>query len=162
MKNFKNNIAKMLMVMSVLFVLSSCKKDQDNVNEGSGKMGTFTYQSKSMDIKTADYRSGNGDGAWIYLMTKDFNTLQIRFSGLADYVIPIGSFTLKATMPYDPAKNFRGGQVIVDNVGDEMTSGTVVVKKSGDKYTITVNATTAKGPLTGDFEGAIEKLQITP
>jgi hypothetical protein len=158
MNNLKNNISKALLVLSVLFVLSSCKKDKDTNKDDSAKVGTFSYQSKTMDIKFADYRGGDGDGAWIYFMTSDYNALFIRFSNLGDYVIPEGTFTLKNTNPYNAALNFRGGQVLVNNVGDEMTSGTVVIKKTGDSYKITINANTAKGPVTGNFDGTLKKI----
>ncbi|UIR55638.1 hypothetical protein LZQ00_15375 [Sphingobacterium sp. SRCM116780] len=157
MKNLKNNFAKILIIMSVFFVFSSCKKDNDN-NQSDTKSGSFTYQGKTMDIKTADYRGGDGDGAWLYFMTGDYHALQIRFSGLGDYVIPIGTFTFKNGSGYNPTTNFKGGAVTINNVGDEINGGTVVIEKEGDKYKIRINTTTEKGPLSGNFEGTLEKI----
>lgn len=156
MKNLKN-LSKILMIMSVLLVLTSCKKDKDEADHGA-TAGAFEYQGKSLKISTADYREGNGDGAWIYLMTADFNTVQIRFKNLGNYVIPTGTFTYKSGLPYSTANNFPGGQIIVSNVADEINGGTVAIAKSGDTYTITVNATTAKGTIKGEYKGTLKKI----
>lgn len=143
--------------MSVLFVFASCKKDKDEADKGATS-GAFEYQGKTLKISTADYREGNGDGAWIYLGTADFNYIQIRFKNLGNYVIPTGSFTYKSGLPYSTATNFPGGQAIVSNMADEMNGGTVAIAKSGDTYTITVNATTAKGTIKGEYKGTLQKL----
>lgn len=157
MKNIKINFLKILVALCVTIALGSCKKE----NNGQGKnatAGTFTFQGASMNIADADYRSGNGDGAWLYFGTSDFNYLQIRFSGLADYEIPVGSFTLKNGNPYNPATNYKGGQVIINNVSTEMTGGTLVVAKNGNVYSISVDATSTKGPIKLNFSGKFKKI----
>lgn len=150
------NIPKLLIAFSFLFILGSCKKDKNT--EKAGTSGTFEYQGKSYDISDADYREGNGDGAWIYLGSKEFNFVQIRTKNLGNYVIPIGTFTYKSGLPYDPAKNFAGGFAYISNVSDEINGGTVAISKEGEGYTISVNATTAKGPLKASFTGTLKKI----
>lgn len=154
MKNL-TNIPKLLIAVSFIFILGSCKKDKSTDKEGTS--GTFEYQGKSYNISDADYREGNGDGAWIYLGSKEFNFVQIRTKNLGNYVIPTGTFTYKSGLPYDPAKNFAGGFADISNVSDEINGGTVVISKDGEKYTISVNSTTAKGTLKANFTGTLKK-----
>lgn len=156
MKNIKN-IMKMLIVLGVFFSLSSCKKDKEETNEGA-IAGKFDYQNSSNNINSGDYRGGNGDGAWLYFLTPEFNSVQIRFKNLGNYVIPTGSFTYKNGAPYNTATNFAGGAVTVNNVTDEVNGGTVVIAKDGDNYTVTFNVTTAKGPLKGSYTGLLKKI----
>ncbi|TCD28575.1 hypothetical protein EZ456_04075 [Pedobacter psychrodurus] len=157
MKNFKT-IMKMLIILGVFFTLSSCKKDKEE-GEGAGTIaGKFDYQNSSNNINSGDYRGGNGDGAWLYFLTPEFNSVQIRFKNLGNYVIPIGSFTYKNGAPYNTATNFAGGAVTINNVTDEINGGSVVISKDGDKYNITFNATTAKGPLKGNYTGELKKI----
>ena len=155
MKNLKN-IMKMFIVLGVFFTLASCKKDKDQ-NEGATACA-FDYQNQSNTINSGDYRAGNGDGAWIYLLTPEFNSVQIRFKNLGNYVIPIGSFTYKNGAPYNSATNFAGGFVSINNVVDEINGGTVDIAKDGENYTITINASTTKGPLKGSFKGVLKKI----
>jgi hypothetical protein len=159
MKNLKK-LSKMLIIMSVLFAFSSCKKDNDN-NSGAS-FGTYAYQGKTNKITLGDYRSGNGDGAWIYFTGEGFSDfVQLRFAGLSNYVIPVGTFTYKPAgdlTPYNAAKNFKGGQAISNDNSDEINGGSITISKNGETYTITFNATTAKGPLSGKFEGVLQKL----
>ena len=157
MKNVKN-IVKIFIVMSVLFTLASCKKDKDENGASGAVAGKFDYQNNSNNINSGDYRGGNGDGAWLYFLTPDFNSVQIRFKNLGNYVIPIGSFTYKNGAPYNTATNFAGGAVTVNNVTDEINGGTVVIAKDDDKYTITFDATTGKGPLKGSYTGTLKKI----
>ncbi|HMI04233.1 MAG TPA: hypothetical protein VK541_17220 [Pedobacter sp.] len=155
MKNLRN-IPKIFIALSFLFILVSCKKDKKTEKENTA--GTFEYQGKSYEVSSADYRSGNGDGAWIYLGSKDFNFVQIRTKNLGDYVIPTGTFTYKSGLPYNPAANFAGGFVDISNVSDEVNAGTVVISKEGEQYTISVDVTTAKGPLKASFTGTLKKI----
>jgi len=157
MKNFKN-IVKMLIVLSVFLTLASCKKDKDESDGAGAVAGKFDYQNNSNNINSGDYRGGNGDGAWLYFLTPEFNSVQIRFKNLGNYVIPIGTFTYKNGAPYNTATNFAGGAVTVNNVTDEINGGTVAIAKDGDAYTITINATTAKGPLKGSYTGILKKI----
>ena len=156
MKNLKK-LSKILLIMSMVLVFASCKKDKDEAENGAS-MGTLEYQGKSLKITTADYREGNGDGAWIYLTTGDFNTVQIRFKNLGNYVIPTGTFTYKSGLPYSTANNFPGGMISISNVVDEINGGTVAISKSGETYTITFNATTAKGTIKGEFKGSLKRI----
>ena len=157
MKNLKK-IVKMLIVLSVFFSLSSCKKDKDDDGGSGAVAGKFDYQNSSNNINSGDYRGGNGDGAWLYFLTPEFNSVQIRFKNLGNYVIPIGSFTYKNGAPYNTATNFAGGAVTINNVTDEINGGTVAIAKDGDSYSITINATTAKGPLKGNYTGVLKKI----
>ncbi|MDR6786492.1 hypothetical protein [Pedobacter africanus] len=87
--------------------------------------------------------------------------IQVRFKGLANYAIPIGSFSYKSNgniNPYDPAKNFSGGQVGIDNVYDEFNGGTVKINKDGEKYVIDLDVTTKNGSLKGQFKGTLKKI----
>jgi len=147
----------MFIVLIVIIASASCKKDKDG--EADASAGSFTYQSKTTNIAIADYRSGNGDGAWIYF-SGDNNTdfVQIRFAGLANYVIPLGTITIYKNGAYDPLKNFKGGQVIINNVSDEFIGATLTIAKNGDEYTININATTLKGTLTTTFKGTLKKI----
>ncbi len=157
MKNLKINFGKIMIALCVIIVLGSCKKEKNN--EGNnGAASNFTFQGASMKITDADYRSGNGDGAWLYFGTSDFNFFQIRFAGLPDYTIPIGTFTFKNVNPYNAATNYKGGQVIINNVSSEMTGGTVVIAKNGNSYNISVDATTAKGPVKLNYSGTLKKI----
>jgi len=155
MKNLRN-ISRTLFALGFFLILVSCKKDKNTEKESTS--GAFEYQGKSYDISDADYREGNGDGAWIYLGSKEFNFVQIRTKSLGNYVIPTGTFTYKSGAPYDPAKNFAGGFADISNVSDEINGGTVVISKDGEKYTISVNASTAKGPLKASFTGILKKI----
>jgi hypothetical protein len=69
-----------------------------------------------------------------------------------------GSFTLKNTAPYNPATNFKGGQIVVKTIGDEMNSGIVKIERNSIFYTITVNPATTQGALVANFEGTLEKI----
>ena len=118
MKLIKNIIAAFAMLM--LLLASSCKKDAQKIEPG--KLGTFTYQNKSYGITNAEYRRGNGNGAWIYLRSSDLNTVQIRFAGIADYAIPDGKVDFvnpNFIIPLIPNKSFMGGQVSVNNMLNE-------------------------------------------
>lgn len=148
MKNLKINFVKICVVLCILCVAAACKKSQ--VNGDNTNSGTFIYQGQTMSISDADYRSGNGDGAWIYLMTSDFNTVQIRFGGLADYAIPEGAFSLNG--------NLKGGQVIINNASNEFSAATGTITKNGDKYHITLTANTAKGKITVNFNEQLKKI----
>jgi len=132
MKNLKMLSVSFLLLTTVL-TFSSCKKDKDTKND-PGSSNSFTYQGKTIVVGDADYRQGNGDGAWIYFTSKDFTgVVQVRFKGLANYAIPTGSFSYKSKAsinPYDPAKNFEGGQVGIDNVYDEFNGGTVKIART--------------------------------
>jgi hypothetical protein len=155
MKNLKN-IVKMFIVLGVFFTLASCKKDKDE--KAGDTAGTFDYQNQNNTINSGDYRAGNGDGAWLYFLTPEFNSVQIRFKNLGNYVIPIGSFTYKNGAPYNTATNFAGGAVSINNVADEINGGKVDITKDGDTYTITFDVTTAKGPLKGSYKGVLKKI----
>lgn len=156
MKNLKN-LSKILMIMSVLFTFVSCKKDKKETDD-STTMGTFEYQGKSFKVTDADYRAGNGDGAWIYLTLSDFNSIQIRFKNLGNYVIPTGSFTYKSGLPYNTTTNFSGGAISISNVVDEINGGTVAIAKDGETYTITLNTNTPKSTVKGQFKGQLKKI----
>ncbi len=149
---------KILIVLSVFFTLASCKKDKNDDGGTGAVAGKFDYQNNSNNINSGDYRGGNGDGAWLYFLTPEFNSVQIRFKNLGDYVIPVGSFTYKNGAPYNATTNFAGGAVTINNVTDEINGGTVVIAKDGDKYTITINASTTKGPLKGSYTGVLKKI----
>lgn len=164
--NLKSNAMKNLKQLSfaclmIVISLSSCKKDKQDEKTGESP-GSFAYQGNTVKIGTGDYREGNGDGAWIYLTSEDFTDIvQIRFKGLANYAIPIGSFSYKSNgsiIPYDPAKNFSGGQVGIDNVYDEFNGGTVKINKDGAQYIIDLDVTTKKGSLKGQFKGTLKKI----
>jgi len=157
MKNFKN-IVKTLIVLSVFFTLASCKKDKEDPAGTDSVSGKFEYQNNSNNINSGDYRAGNGDGAWLYFLTPEFNGVQIRFKSLGNYVIPTGSFTYKNGAPYNSATNFAGGSITINNVTDEVNGGTVVISKDGDSHTITFNLTTTKGPLKGSYTGILKKI----
>lgn len=158
MKNLKQ-LSLTLLVLTITF--SSCKKDKDAENEPN-LSNSFAYQGKTIVVGDADYREGNGDGAWIYFTSKDYTGIvQIRFKGLANYAIPIGSFSYKSKAsinPYDPAKNFEGGQVGIDNVNEEFNGGTVKIAKDGEQYTIDLDITTKNGSLKGQFKGTLKKI----
>ena len=162
MKNLKINTAKMLFILSILFVFSSCKKDKDEADTAGP--GTYSYQGKTNKVTSGDYRKGNGQGAWIYLAGEGYTEfVQIRFAGLGDYAIPMGTLAYKVPRfaePYDGTKYFAGGQVITaeNPNGDEITGGTVKVEKTGENYVITIDASTAKGPVTGSFTGPLTKI----
>jgi hypothetical protein len=157
MKHLKK-LSTMLVMLTLVW--SSCKKDKDGENKPGSN--NYEYQGRNVKITLGDYRSGNGDGAWIYFSGEGYTDfVQMRFAGLADYTIPAGTFTYKSpadATPYNPAKNFKGGQVIVNNVADEINGGTITVEKKDDSYTITFNVTTAKGPLTGKFSGVLQRI----
>lgn len=157
MKKLKINIAKMMIALCVIIALGSCKKEKNEESQNV-TTDTFTFLGANMKITDADYRSGNGDGAWLYFGTSDFNFLQIRFAGLTDYTIPVGTFTFKNVNPYNPATNYKGGQLIINNASSEMTSGTVVIAKNGNSYTINLDATTAKGPVKLNYSGLLKKI----
>ena len=156
---------KNLKITSLLLLLLSfvaCKKDKNaDINE-MADAGELTFQGQKMAIDNASYKDGNGDGAWIYFYSEARNvTLQIRFSKLADYEIPVGSFTLKKAEPYNPKLNFSGGKVGVSTANsdtvDELSSGTVEIKKNGERYEIIVNGQTAKGEVTVNYRGKLQK-----
>jgi hypothetical protein len=162
MKNLKNNIAKMFIVLSVLFVLSSCKKDKDT--EGGNNAGSYTYQGKTISIVSGDYRSAD-DGVGIFLKgtaTNDY--VSFRFPRTGAYVIPIGTFSYNSLPPtnagYKPATHFNGGSVSSDAVilGDPVNGGTVNLTKEGDRYTISFDVSTTKGSLKGNFKGVLKKI----
>nr|WP_162988904.1 hypothetical protein [Pedobacter schmidteae] len=160
MKTLKKCFATLLLLM-IAGTISSCKKDKQDEKTGESA-GSFTYQGSTVKIGTGDYREGNGDGAWIYLTSEDFTDIvQVRFKGLANYGIPTGSFTYKSNggiNPYDPAKNFSGGQVGMDNVYDEFNGGTVKINKDGGQYLIDLDVTTKNGSLKGQFKGTLKKI----
>jgi hypothetical protein len=157
MKLLKNIIAAFAMLM--LLLVSSCKKDTLKIEPE--KLGTFTCQNKSYEITSADYRKGNGNGAWIYLTSSDLNTVQIRFAGIADYAIPDGKIDFvnpNYTIPLIPNKSFMGGQVSVNNMLNEYNTASVTITKNGDKHKILLNASTANGSVKADFEGILTKM----
>jgi len=162
MKNLKNNIAKTFIVLSVLFVFSSCKKDKDT--EGETIAGSYTYQGKTISIVSGDYRSAD-DGVGIFLKgtgTNDY--VSLRFPKVGSYNIPNGTFKFNSLPPtnagYNPASNFNGGSVTSDVValGDPINGGEVTITKDGDSYSISFDVTTAKGPLKGNFKGVLKKI----
>lgn len=162
MKNLKNNIAKMFIVLSALFVFSSCKKDNDA--ENGTNAGSYTYQGKTISIVDADYR-GADDGTGIFLKgtaTNDY--VSLRFPKTGDYNIPTGTFKYNNLPPtnagYNPAIHFNGGSVSSDVVvlGDPINSGEVIITKDGDGYSISFDVKTAKGPLKGSFKGILKKI----
>nr|WP_068891809.1 hypothetical protein [Pedobacter panaciterrae] len=162
MKNFKNNIAKMFIVLSVLFVFSSCKKDKDT--EGGNNAGSYTYQGKTISILSGDYRSAD-DGVGIFLKgtaTNDY--VSFRFPRTGAYIIPVGTLKYNNLPPtnggYNPAIHFNGGSVNSDAVilGDPVNGGTVIITKEGDRFTISFDVSTTKGPLKGSFSGSLKKV----
>lgn len=162
MKNLKNNITKMFIVLSVLFVFSSCKKDKDT--EGENKAGSYTYQGKTINITSGDFRSAD-DGVGIFIKgtaTNDY--VSFRFPRTGAYVIPAGTFQYSNLAPfnnnYNPNANFNGGSVTSDAVilGDPINGGNVTITKDGDRYNISFDVTTAKGPLKGNFKGVLKKI----
>jgi flagellar capping protein FliD len=162
MKNLKYNIAKMFIVLSVLFVVSSCKKDKDT--EGGTKAGSYTYQGKTISIVSGDYRNAD-DGVGIFLKgtgTSDY--VSLRFPKTGSYNIPIGTLKYNNLPPtnagYNPAIHFNGGSVTSDGVvlGDPVNGGTVTITKEGDRYTISFDVSTTKGPLKGSFSGSFKKV----
>ncbi|MET4081887.1 hypothetical protein ABIB40_001838 [Pedobacter sp. UYP30] len=159
MTKVKSNLASILLAFTVVCAAASCKKNP--VNNVAASSGSFTYEDKTMAITDADYRSGNGEGAWICLSSSDFNTVQIRFGGLADYVIPEGKadyVNLNYAMPILPNNNLKGAQVIINNVADEFRTGTVTVTKNANNYVITLIGITAKGKVTANFNGELKKI----
>lgn len=160
MKNLEK-LSYVFLLLTMAFTITSCKKDKDNGGE-SGASNSFSYQGKTITIGDADYRQGNGDGAWIYFTSKDYTgIIQVRFKGLANYAIPTGSFSYKSKgsiTPYDPAKNFEGGQVGIDNVNEEFNGGTVKISRDGEQYVIDLDVSTKNGSLKGQFKGTLKKI----
>ena len=162
MKNLKNNIAKMIIVLSVLFAFSSCKKDKDT--EGGAQAGSYSYQGKTISILSGDYRSAD-DGVGIFLKgtaTNDY--VSLRFPQTGAYNIPIGTYQYTNLSPfsigYNPLTNFAGGSVTSDAVilGDPINGGKVTIAKEDDSYSISFDVNTAKGPLKGSFKGILKKI----
>lgn len=162
MKNLKNNIAKIFIILSVLSAYSSCKKDNDIAN--GTKEGSYTYQGKTIHIIGGDYRSAD-DGTNIFLKgtaTNDY--VSFRFPETGAYNISVGTFHYNSLPPtnngYNPSNHFNGGSVTSDEVvlGDPINGGHVVITKEGDRYSISFDLNTQKGPLKGSFKGILKKI----
>jgi len=82
----KNTLIKLSFILLVVGAFQACKKGKDEVDHDRN---SCSYQGKTSKITTADFREGNGDGAWIYLTGEDFTDfVQIRFAKLNNYQIP--------------------------------------------------------------------------
>ncbi|KRT13441.1 hypothetical protein ASU31_24380 [Pedobacter ginsenosidimutans] len=161
MKNLKNNSTKMLMLI-VLFVFASCKKNREN-NEDGAKAGSYTYQGKTVNITGADYRDVGEDGPWIFFNGPSYSdAVQLRFPR-AGADIPTGDFVYNGAVytngGYKPLTNFNGGMVTTEAsiLGDAIKGGSVKIKKEGDGFAISFDVTTANGPLKGSFTGTLAK-----
>lgn len=160
------NLRTLFILLGVLIVSSSCKKDKDNANDNENKVGSYTYQSKTTNITLGDYRDTGENGSWIFFTGAGSysNAIQLRFPNVGVYVIPTGTFKYNAlpynNVNYKPASNFNGGTVTTEaNVlGDPINGGDVTIKKEGNGYTISFDVTTAKGPLKGSFSGSLKKI----
>lgn len=164
MKNLKNNIAKTIIILSVVFAFSSCKKDKDTDTESGPNTGSYTYQGKTTNITRADYRSAD-DGVGIFLAEGTTgNSLYIRFPRTGAYIIPTGTFQYSNLLPnnnlYNPKTHFNGGSVQLQGtlISDPFNGGNVTITKVGNNYTISVDVTTAKGAVKGSYKGKLDKI----
>lgn len=144
-----------------LYLAASCSKDEA---ESSTSTNLYTYQNVQTQIVEAEslnqvifsrpntYLSLKGEiGSSKYV--------QLFFSGSA--TIPLGTMTYKDNSDnnYDPTKHFSGGSI---NLGiansHSILGGKVIVSKSGENYTVKVEASTSRGPLVLNYTGTVKKL----
>jgi hypothetical protein len=159
MKNLKTIIC--LLVVVNVFALG-CKKDSEKDPDGNSN-NKYSYQGKVTKISEGKYSVidviGTNNVSLTLIGNETSQWVQLFFykSGNA---IPEGTFIYKnnSQASYNPLTNFAGGNV---NLGiadaHEITGGSVSVKKEGSDYSVTVDATTSRGPLKGSYTGSITK-----
>jgi hypothetical protein len=159
MKNLKTVIC--LLVLVNVFALG-CKKDSEKDPDGISN-NKYSYQSKETKITEGKFNVvtvlGTNTLSLILVGNETSQWVQLFFykSGTT---IPEGNFIYKdnSQASYNPITNFAGGNV---NLGianaHEITGGSVSVKKEGSGYSVTVDASTSRGPLKGSYTGSINK-----
>jgi hypothetical protein len=159
MKNLKTMIC--LLVLVNVFALG-CKKDSEK-DPGGNKNNKYSYQNKETKITEGKYNVidvfGTNTVSLILIGNETSQWVQLFFYKSGD-AIPEGNFIYKDNSQgsYNPLTNFAGGSV---NLGiadaHEITGGSVSVNKEGSGYSVTVDATTSRGPLKGSYTGSINK-----
>jgi hypothetical protein len=159
MKNLKTIIC--LLVLVNVFALG-CKKDSEKDPDGNSS-NKYSYQIKETKITEGKFNVvtvlGTNTLSLILVGNETSQWVQLFFykSGTT---IPEGNFIYKdnSQAGYNPLTNFAGGNV---NLGianaHEITGGSVSVKKEESVYSVTVNASTSRGPLKGSYAGSINK-----
>lgn len=158
-----------LSVLAAVLLISACKKDDDKTPASSFSLDGVTVGTPY------GYEFDNGpDGKELVfsniLLTDTTATSISALSMDIDTLIDGASYSFlsKDAASFDKTKNFSGAFVVfraeykngdpIDTTGtwlEDLTSGTVTVKKSGDNYTIGYSIQFATTKVTGKYIGKL-------
>lgn len=155
MKTLKIN-ALLITVMMAIISFAACKKS-DNGPDGRSTLGSYKFNGTGYPIRAAAEKHIAGDIFLEFTSGNAGDYLQINLPNTAS--LPIGLLTYNANryQGYDPLKNFWSTGVGVGGVNTDATGGTATIAKTDKGYKIVFNIATAKGNITGEYNGTPAK-----
>jgi hypothetical protein len=165
-----------LLVITVIFALTSCKKDDKSTKQGD----YFTYDSKDYELSSGIieyYGAGSGNGynfdVTLYSSGISWNTTDMLLEGTGN----LATFEMYSSSSSDLANgNYTFDSQNIENQGTfstgifglefnvtnftgtivSISSGTVTVQKTDSNYELTINCkTTDNKTIEGHFNGPL-------
>jgi len=165
MKNLKNIFVKTLIIFSVVFVFSACKKDKADL-DSNAKKNSYTYQNGgnpvTVKLEKSDFEIDGKDITLRFLgitapgVSGKIHIL-LKYTGTPSQM-PVGTFTKSsANIAFDGAVMYYGNgdlSYLVNGIDRKIS-----IEKNGDNtYTINFEFTTGMGLVTGNYIGSVNKL----
>jgi hypothetical protein len=173
----KHNLSKILLIVFCTLAIFSCSKDEDEAKPNNN----ITYDGKSYVIATGvfdldatvdNFNSANGYYQDIILVDNNFTVSNGGFSGTGNAVsislisataeIEAGTYNFQSVEAQYKPGDFTAGAVFVNfsmssGTGGryQFTDGKVVVTKSGDTYTVTIDGTADGKEVKASFTGKV-------
>lgn len=165
MKNINNILAKTLIIFSVIFVFTSCKKDKADT-EHKVEKNSYTYQNGgnpvTVKLEKSDFETDGKDVTLQFIGVTAPGVsgkiqILLKYSGTPAQ-IPVGVFTKGcANIVFDGAVMYYGKgdlSYLVNGIDRKIA----IEKNSDNTYTINFEFTTGMGFVTGNYTGAVSEL----
>ncbi|MDR6783914.1 hypothetical protein ABIE26_002697 [Pedobacter africanus] len=165
MKKITNIFAKTLIIFSVVFVFSACKKDKADADNNAEK-NSYTYQNGgnpvTVKLEKSDFEIDGKDITLRFLgitapgVSRKIHVV-LKYTGTPTQM-PVGIFTKSsANIAFDGAVMYYGKgdlSYLVNGIDRKIS-----IEKNGDNtYAINFEFTTGMGLVTGNYTGEVSKL----
>jgi hypothetical protein len=162
----KINLSFFALLLPVIVVFSSCKKDKDDA-----PASYFTYDGKTYETKHADAEA-EGEFATATFASVEMGSATSGKVSMVSFMfgqpeLKAGTFTFKSSADdaFDATKNFFGAFAVIDFEAanqqsgtwlEEITAGTITIAKDGTNYNITYELNFDGKVVSGKYSGAIQ------